>query len=252
MTDADLPAPEPEDVEPLRRWERLWAGLAGAILSGAGVVSVFTTSNQAGSVGLLVAGTVLLVMAVSGTPLTRARFMEYEVGLARQRRRAVVARVQEESPEEARRLLEVLFTLDPEAATDPRARAAYSESYSLLLSAQLHQLFPGSSIGNLTADRGGADMTLRSADRDALVGIVVKPFPMRDARRLREALQRYTGPRVAPVLIVTSELPPVSDAFERSVHDRGVRFVQWRGAEDDEGLRTAVKAAFTEAGAPRG
>lgn len=246
MTDAERPGRE-EDIEPLRRWERSWAGVAGTALAGAGAVSVFMTDNQAGSVGLLVSGTALLILAVNGTPLTRARFMDYEVELARQRRKAVVARVQEENPEEARRILEVLFTLDPEAATDPGARTVYLETYLLLLTAKLLQLFPGVRVRQRMNDYARADLTLASSANDALVEISVRPFPMRDMRRLRAIVQRNVVPRLLPLVVVTGGLPRVSEDMGQVLDQNGIWAVQWRGSGDDETLKAAIEAAFAEA-----
>jgi hypothetical protein len=106
------------DAAPLSRWERLAASLSGIALSGAGATAVFITGNQAGSVALLLVGVVLLIMAINGSPLTRARYQDYELFMAR-RRHQIVATINQDSPEEARQALQVLSSVDPGASRDP-------------------------------------------------------------------------------------------------------------------------------------
>ncbi|GAA0906739.1 hypothetical protein [Streptomyces rhizosphaericus] len=96
------------------------SGLALSGVSGAGAAAVFIVGNQAGSVAPLLGGVVLLIMAINGSPLTRARYQDYELFVPRPRRQ-IVATIDHDSPEEARQVLQVLNAVDPGASRDPLA-----------------------------------------------------------------------------------------------------------------------------------
>ncbi|MFJ7099976.1 hypothetical protein [Streptomyces albogriseolus] len=237
------------DAAPLSRWERLAASALGLGLSGAGVAAVFMTSNQAGSVALLLVGVVLLLMAINGSPLTRARYQDYELFMARKRRR-VVENIQDESPDEARQALQVLRTLDPGARRDPAVARASNHLLELEVVRRLRRLYPevevaegpfdygvdavvsvdGCRVGVEVAG-GSGDTFLSGADLRRIVNRVA-------GRRLR-----LTGPNVEGVLIVTNRMLPsqiarrVREASE--IMPTGV--VRWVDEQDDQALDAAVR-----------
>ncbi|MFG3681818.1 hypothetical protein ACGF5H_17110 [Micromonospora chalcea] len=80
----------PDDLaDPLDSWARATSLALGIACAGFGCYAVFVSANQAGTAFLLIAGLVLLLLALQGTPLRTFGGGEYRVELARLRRRAV-------------------------------------------------------------------------------------------------------------------------------------------------------------------
>ncbi|MFQ6141755.1 hypothetical protein ACLMNJ_01590 [Streptomyces seoulensis] len=117
MSDSEASTPsdpyEPPS-KPLTGWERWAAGFLGFLMVGVGGLAVFTREVEGGPTALIAIGALLLVMAVTGAPITRARFGDNEVTLARQRIEAerVIAQA---DPQSAQSALAVMAAYDPTA-----------------------------------------------------------------------------------------------------------------------------------------
>ncbi|MFF4900398.1 hypothetical protein [Streptomyces sp. NPDC001068] len=96
---------------PLTPWERFTAGLFGFLMAGVGATAVFMRDVEAGPTALIAIGAVLLVMSVTGSPITRAKFGDNEVTLAA--RREAVARIAASEPEEVAPAIAVMEAYDP-------------------------------------------------------------------------------------------------------------------------------------------
>ncbi|MFD9485643.1 hypothetical protein ACFWBX_16980 [Streptomyces sp. NPDC059991] len=240
--------PEP-DAAPLSRWERLSASVLGLGLSGAGVIAVFVTSNQAGSVALLLVGAVLLLMAVNGSPLTRARYQDYELFMAR-RRRDVVANMQDDSPEEARQALQVLSTLDPGASRDPVVARASNYLLELEVVRRLQRLHPAAEVSQGPYDQGVDAVVPMDGSR---IGVEVKggsgsvPFHAADLRRIVNQVSssrtRLGGPTIDGLLIVTNRALPAQ--MSRRIRELSeimpTGVVRWLDEQDDQALEAALR-----------
>lgn len=240
--------PEP-DAAPLSRWERLSASVLGLGLSGAGVVAVFMTGNQAGSVALLLVGVVLLLMAINGSPLTRARYQDYELFMAR-RRRDVVANMQDDSPEEARQALQVLSTLDPGARRDPVVARVSNHLLELEVVRRLQRLYQATEVSRGPLDLGVDAVVPVDGSR---IGVEVAggtgdiPLQTSDLRRIvnraSTGRMRLGGASIDGLLIVTNR--PLHTHMARRIRDvseimpTGV--VRWVDEQDDQALEAAIR-----------
>lgn len=110
--------PEPAKSEPLTRWQRAAGSTIGAAATTAGVVSVFLTSNQAGSVALLLLGGVFLLIAVTGQSIHWARFRDLEIRMAQTQKLVEVAMRQPQAQGREQLTRDVLDALDPSADRD--------------------------------------------------------------------------------------------------------------------------------------
>jgi hypothetical protein len=248
MSDARDAQEVPElDAAPLSAWERAAASVSGACLSGAGIASVFLTDNQAGSVALLLVGAIILVMAINGAPLIRARYQDYELFMAR-RRRQVVATIEEDSPEAARQALQVLNALDPGASRDP----VVAQMSGLVLEREvvdrLQRLYPSTVHFGGLADHGLDALITTDAAR---IGVQVKSGrnPLAGPW-LRDIVQRIANLGTAPgvlnvdgVLVVTNM--PLAATLPRRIREANLimptTVVRWTDEQDDQALEAAVR-----------
>lgn len=244
-------APEAPDVDaaPLSRWERVSASVLGLGLSGAGGVAVFVTGNQAGSVALLLVGVVLLVMAINGAPLTRARYQDYELSMAR-RRRHVVENIRDESPEEARQALQVLNTMDPGASRDPVVVRASGYLLEIEVVSHVQRLFPAAEVNRGPFDYGVDAVVPLNGRR---IGVEVKggsgdaPLRIADLRGVVHAVRnrglRMGAANIDGLLIVTNKMLPTDPA--RRIRDLSqimpTGLVRWVDEQDDQALRDAIE-----------
>ncbi|WP_327662633.1 MULTISPECIES: hypothetical protein [unclassified Streptomyces] len=242
--------PEVPDVDaaPLSGWERLSASVLGVGLAGAGGVAVFITTNQAGSVALLLVGVVLLIMAINGAPLTRARYQDYELFMSRRRHR-VVENIRDEPPEEARQALQVLNTIDPGASRDPVVARASGYLLELEVVDRLQRLHPEIEVSRGPLDYG-VDAVVPLNDRR--IGVEVKggsgdvPLRTADLRRVVNRVigspSRLGGAHVDGLLIVTNRVLPTE--LSRRIRELSqimpIGVVRWVDAQDDQALEDAL------------
>ncbi|WP_307538944.1 hypothetical protein [Streptomyces sp. V3I8] len=207
------------------------------------------TSNQAGSVALLLVGVVLLLMAINGSPLTRARYQDYELFMAR-RRRDVVANMQDDSPEEARQALQVLSTLDPGASRDPVVARVSNQLLEFEVVRRLQRLYPATEVSQGPFDQGVDAVVPMGAYRigvEVLGGSGDALLPSADLRRIVHRVDsrrtRLGGPTIDGLLIVTNRALPVH--ISRRVREvsevipTGV--VRWVDEQDDQALEAALQ-----------
>lgn len=234
------------DAAPLSRPERFWAGVAGVTLAGSGGVAVFLSSNQAGTVALLLGGVLLLLMAINGAPLIRARYQEYELLMARRRREVAAAATQEE-PEEAQRALRVLSDLDPGASRDPLVARASAYAYERQMVERLQHLFPDLRIGQRVSRMPGMRLDAVMETPDGSLGVEIKAGQgVLPNLLVRQAIQNVPPPAADAVLLITNRVLPTH--IDRRVRDistldaRPLRVVRWVDEQDDAALIEAVRA----------
>ncbi|MFI5826926.1 hypothetical protein ACIA6C_06655 [Streptomyces sp. NPDC051578] len=233
--------PEP-DAQPLSRWERLGASLSGVCLAGAGIAAVFMTSNQAGSVALLLVGAVLLIMAINGSPLTRARYQDYELLMAH-RRRSLAATIGQEEPQDARQALEVLNAIDPRSSDDPVVAQVSAAVYEREVAERLVRTYPNAVLVGGPQDLG---IDILVPTPSARVGVQVKAgrtvLTNYQLRHVLEAAVDGNRSRRDPIdglLLVTNRpLPQQLHRRLREVETLGlpIGVVRWVDAQDDEVL----------------
>ncbi|MFJ9099523.1 hypothetical protein ACIRJM_13690 [Streptomyces sp. NPDC102405] len=245
-TPDEIPEISELDAAPLTRWERLAASLLGIALAGAGATAVFVTSNQAGSVALLLVGVLLLIMGVNGSPLTRARYQDYEFQMARRRRR-IAEKIEQEPPETARQALHVLNTIDPGAARDPAVARVSGIVYEREVVNRLARIYPE------IEHRGGAgdlgiDATMRTPG--GLVGVQIKAGigvlsgpDLRDIVEMAGYARQGAAVPIDGLLVITSRsLPPDPARRIRDARaDLPTVAIRWLDEQDDQVLETKVQ-----------
>ncbi|MER5549178.1 hypothetical protein ABT072_43885 [Streptomyces sp. NPDC002589] len=254
------PEEEPEiaqqqpEVAPLSRWERLAASLSGIALSGAGATAVFITSNQAGSVALLLVGVVLLVMAINGSPLTRARYQDYELFMAR-RRRQIVATINQDSPEEARQALQVLSAVDPGASRDPLVARVSALVLEREVFNRLMSLYPSTVVASgpeslsvdavIPTERGAVGVEIKAGTTP------LSASQLRDmALSAAHARSTAAPDGVGALLVVTNK--PLPSTLPRRLRELRsilpIAVVRWVDAQDDQALQTQVQRLSDQIG----
>ncbi|NEB74125.1 hypothetical protein G3I40_02555 [Streptomyces sp. SID14478] len=126
MSDTQNNEDIPEEVHdrpsrPLSRWERAWSGFIGTLIVGAGGAAVFMSKSEAGPAVMVAIGAILILMSITGSPITRARFGDNEVNLAARREEALAA-IRESDPDQVEPAIAVMEAYDPGSANLPRVR----------------------------------------------------------------------------------------------------------------------------------
>ena len=224
-------------------------------MSAAGATAVFVTDNQAGSVALLLVGVVLLVMAINGSPLTRARYQDYELFMAR-RRRQIVATINEDSPEEARQALQVLSTVDPGASRDPFVAQMSALVLEREVVNRLTSLYPSTVVAGGPGDMG---LDAMIPTERGVVGIQVKSgtTPLYGSQlRVMALSAAHARPTTAPdgvgaLLVVTNK--PLPATLPRRLRELRsvlpIAVVRWVDEQDDQALQAQVQQLSAQIGA---
>ncbi|MBM0231420.1 hypothetical protein JNW91_05800 [Micromonospora sp. STR1_7] len=238
---------QPDDfqTEPMIAWERVVAGVLGAVAGGAGGAAVFVTDNQAGSAALALIGAAFLFVAVQGTPVIRlgAGSNSLELGRRRQRRAIQAAEAEREHGnfDAASGIIEGARIADPEIEELPEYRALWYEDR---VAKALMGL--GAKVTRLRVDQR-FDMLAQTASES--VAVVVKfredgPLGSQDVAMADYVTQTAT---VGGVLVVTNAA--LSGEIEqhnasRPPGTRPVEVVTWNDDRDNRLLaRTLARTA---------
>ena len=227
---------------PLKSWQRIVFGVFGFGGLGAGGTSTFITNNSAGSGVLLALGALFLLIAVTGNPITRAKFGDYEVGLGY---KTVVAEILESSEQNVQQTAAEAVLGAPLPPNDPiRRRAQVIEraiEYEERVSLALHRIF-GS--GNVHRFREGPDFEIRFQQQR--VGIEVKhsakPRSSAVTAGIDQALSYLSHSergQLDGIVIVTNFATP-ADLERVSKHSR-IALMIWNSEEDDVAIRREVE-----------
>lgn len=110
----------------MKDWERRVAFALGLLFAGPGGWAVFSSSNQAGSVALLLMGAAFLLIGVQGTPLIKIGGSTANVELERRRRRVQTAIEQadtELNPDVAQGMIDAATIMEPGLVLSARSQA---------------------------------------------------------------------------------------------------------------------------------
>ena len=258
--DAEEPETEDGGSGPLAWWQRALAGLVGVAMTGAGGYSVFKTTNQAGSATLLIFGCIFMISSLNGAQIQGLKLKDSDISWYKTKVRREYAKVAEqEPPQQARKLLDALSTVDPQAARDPLVQRVSVEVYVRQIFEALDRL---AGPGKLSAAfKGGPDygadvLVDTTAGRIAIVVKTTKNGILR-VEDLDETLSRAAAKGYPGVLIVTNgrlssaaRIHPSPEAMGQ-VFGVQLRVVQWFDGADDEQLRGALSDLTTRmAGGP--
>jgi hypothetical protein len=206
-----------------------------------GTVAVFVSNNQAGTVALMLAGTIFLLMGINGSPLIRARYQDYELLMAR-RRQEIVDRIEDENPEDAQQVLNVLRTVDPQSSRDPVVAQASAHLYERQVINRLHELgFDAEHTGG-PGDMG-RDAVLHSPRGKIAVQVKAGSTPL--SKRAIFATSQIPKELADGILLIASnplptELPRRLREFKQ--HDqRPLEVIRWVDSQDDIALKEAIR-----------
>ncbi|MEU7381380.1 hypothetical protein AB0A91_15530 [Streptomyces sp. NPDC042207] len=186
-------------------------------------------------------------MAINGSPLTRARYQDYELFMAR-RRRQIVATISQDSPEEARQALQVLSTVDPGASRDPAVAQVSALVLEREVTNRLTSLYPSTVVAGGPGDMG-VDAVLPTAR--GVVGIEIKAgtTPLYGSQlRVMALVAAHARPAAAPdgvdaLLVVTNK--PLPATLPRRLRELGsilpIAVVRWVDEQDDQALQAKIQ-----------
>lgn len=232
-----------EDSAPLSNIERFTSGAIGLLMIAAGTVAVFKRSVEAGPTALIAIGAILVVMAVTGSGITRAKFGENEVTLAA-RRKIAAAAIAMASPEEADAAIAVAAAYDPVAIPVSSGLAGESYArYERLVGERVRRLANADSV--TYSERFGpyqVDYVVRLPGR--MIALEVKygsPDRRIDSSRIHAALGILTASDAETLAVVTNMRLPSESVLAQlnrfaSQMNKDFRVIRWVDGEDDGSL----------------
>ncbi|CAL9314207.1 hypothetical protein [Streptomyces sp. SudanB182_2057] len=238
--------PEDDFSAPLSRRAQIGAGVVGVLLTGGGGVAVFVADNQAGTVALILAGAIFLLMMFGGSPLHSLGFGEANLRFAR-RRAAVVNEAIDSPPDQAPRVLRDLEAVNTPGRPDRTVNALSERVYEDAVAHFLASNFPGYRTIREKPVRPGrrVDFAVESPSGAALVletryyrsGNPVGP-------QMIDMAAGYHTVTGSPVLLVSNS--PLSRTGAEHLHalregGADVHHVQWVPDGDDEPFRNMVR-----------
>lgn len=242
---------------PLTRLERTLAGGMGLLMIGGGTAAVFTRKVEAGPTALITVGALLVVIAISGVSIKRAKIGDSEITL--HNRQAAALQLSRTPADELDAALSVLAVYDPAAVTDPSIRMAISGAYTSAVLSSLERKF-GSNVSRLK-NSFDAEVALDAGT----VAIEIHHFQSND-RQVRDRL-RYKMMNIASriiqgegeyrrIAIVSNVDVPQSIQeqvefaltggleFSNLPHVR-LRFIALENPSDEEEISRKLSAAFS-------
>jgi hypothetical protein len=227
----------PGDGEPLAelmsRRERQCAVGFGLLAGGAGGYAVFASSNQGGTVMLLLLSVIFLLIGVQGTPLVRFTSSSASVELSRRQRvnRALRMAKEEENPERAAGIVEGVAIAEPGLV--PKSYASGLQYEHRVISAFLEL--------NYIIERSRSDFSydfvvVKGARRAAVIlKYYSHPIP---PTVIRDAIGTATHSAL-PTLLVANQ-PMTSSAAEAALTITNFAYALWRDQRDNDNLKEAL------------
>lgn len=253
---------DPRDGRGLNWAERLAAGLLGLGIAGAGIDAVFTREVEAGPTALLLVGAVFLLLAVQGTPIRKANkdSVEWERRASvRQIAREGKERLEERGAGDAEAFIEGASVANPSVVeniliTQLQSTIQNARDYERILLAKLEELmtgtgwtlFPSSAIGD-----NNLDFLIAASEPHGgkfVSGIIKFTHGAGALSQLKKRLEDVQLNLWSwPILIVTNADWPHRDVARRQLFESEpdnldpISIVRWRGSQDDEELKTAIR-----------
>lgn len=225
--------------EPLHWLERAVVSIIGISAVGAGAYAIFVSSNQWGTAALIIAGAVMALIGIQGTPLLRFTNSSTTVELARKRSK-LESEVNEAKAQgdisKAAGLAQGAHIAEPRLMARPAYRGLlYEHSVNLALVR----------LGYLSAALAGFDHGYDLQVRDEagrIIGLELKayarPIP---AQVVRDLSRRYAG-FVIPILLVAST--SLTDSAKAALTEVNLDYVMWRDEDDDGQLNAKLQEIF--------
>jgi hypothetical protein len=224
--------------EPLHWFERTFVTTVGVSAVGAGAYAIFASSNQWGTAALIVAGAVMTLIGIQGTPLLRFSNSSTTVELASKRTK-LESEVKEAQAQgdvsKAAGLAQGALIAEPRLMRPEYRGLIYEQNVNLAL------LRLGYRTALQTVDRG-YDLQVFDSD-DHLIGVELKSLARPISAQVIQSLNaRYANSSV-PVLLVTSTLLTQSGKLVAARDN--IDHVMWRDENDDLQLDAKLQEIFS-------
>ena len=236
----------------MKPWLRGATALLGLGGLGSGGVAVFITHVEAGPVGLLAVGLILLLIGISGRLPNRIKIGDNEA--AWDAVQDFVEDLADRTPED--RQPELIESLSELAEAAPKAAAAglNAVAYHQLVVKMIYDAFvdlpelaPGHVSGGPKVEDRGYDMVVQAADRTAIVEIKYAPrgisvAAVNQAVALQRAAVQGAGTAVSALVVIPE--PLTSDARALLSATPYIYVVVVRGTQDRQRLLPALRSAL--------
>lgn len=252
------PIDEPDETASdhgLLVWERIVAGIVGLLAASVGGISVFISSNQAGSTALLLVGAIFLLLAVQGTAIRRATRESVEMD-PRAARKRVIEKAQEvfeeHGIEKAEAFVDGATTRDPSLIGDERVVNFNGQLFEEHVFAQINTL-DLSRCGlqyKLIVSREARvqsyrfDAVIKRADREDAWIVAEAIYTSRSFasnNKLRLTIARMQDVRRPGLIISNRHMSKLGlEVWDQINQDPPVHFVLWRTPDDNLALLTAI------------
>ncbi|MEH1170005.1 hypothetical protein V6V47_31960 [Micromonospora sp. CPCC 205539] len=231
-------------ADPLAPWARALALVLGVGATGFGCYAVMVSDNQAGTAFVLLAGAVLLLLGLQGTPLRRLGSGDHSLELAALRRRqraiqVVADATREQPPEVAVAVAEAVEAIEPLLNLHSRAMR-----YELKVHEAIERL--GVKVPYINLFSGpdtGFDLIAQLPSGTVRVEIKYRSRGTVGHREVVDISQRVAHLPQSGLLVVTNVL--LSDSVikynnEAGTDPRRVEIVTWNTPDDDDDLAAAL------------
>lgn len=235
-------APSRAAVRRMEKPHRWAVGLLGATMAIAGIAAVFVSSNQLGTVALILVGSVLLLLSTIGLVPMRLSYKEAEVVIAE----IIDDVVEEAGPAVAERVLESATEVLPgevvqQAQSRVRSALEYERTVIDAIRRAGAELVRFDIDGRKTHDVP-VDLIAIRGDQKAFIEVKSaggsRHGTLKRASELADKARRFPG----RWLLVT-DTPMTTASVERLAADN-IATAVWRDGRDDDALRQALRALF--------
>lgn len=210
----------------------------GVSATGAGGYAIFVSSNQWGTAALIIAGAVMTLIGIQGTPLLRFTNSSTTVELASKRRR-LESEVKEAQAQgdvaKAAGLAQGALIIEPRLMRPEYRGLVYEQNVNLAFIRLGYRASPQARYD------GGYDLQV-SDDDGHVIGVELKAYtrPV-SSQVLRDLNARYANLAI-PILLVTAT--PLTPSAEQLLGHTQLSHVTWRDDSDDVQLHAKVQEMF--------
>ncbi|MGW8450479.1 hypothetical protein ACWGLO_03175 [Streptomyces niveus] len=239
---------------PLTRLERALAGGMGLLMIGGGTAAVFTRKVEAGPTALITLGALLVVIAISGVSIKRARIGDNEITL--HNRQAAALQLSRTPADELDAALSVLAAYDPAAVSDRSIRMAISGAYTSAVLSSLERKY-GSNVSRprfsfdaeVTLDAGMVAIEIQhfqSTDRHVRerLGSKVKNFAIRISKREYQRIAILSNVDVPRSVQEQIEISLAVELEARNLPHAHLSFIALANPSDEEEIGQKLSTAF--------
>jgi hypothetical protein len=229
--------------------QRWLAGGAAFLFGVPGGIAVFITANQIAAAAMLLAGAVFLLVAVQGTPVTKASAEGFELLPPRRVEESRKTIEETKGPKEAFYFVEGAVTAKPEIRKYKSIAHGLAASYEKWVIGELNQVVDKLGLkllGEPPISDSRADAIIVKSG-EVVAAVEVKYLP--DGFISREHVERTISGVRSPKVLIISNVPFSKDAYNFSSdppkRDRSIYLLRWTPDDDEKQLQMAIVHALS-------